>query len=470
VAEPSTLFAKIWRAHVIAELGAGLDLLHVDRHLLHDLSGPASLGALHRRGLAVRNPELTFATPDHGVSTEPGRVDDTSPIGARLVPALRRRCAEQGIRLFDINDPEQGIVHVVGPELGLTLPGLTLLCGDSHTCTHGGLGAVAWGIGTSEVTHVLATQTIVEPRPRHMRVRFEGTPGPGVTPKDLVLACIGRLGAAAGSGHALEWAGSTVRAMTVEGRMTLCNLSIEMGAKVGLVAPDDTTFAYLAGREYAPRGATWERALEHWRTLPSDAEARFDRDEVIDATEVRPQVTWGTSPAHTVAVDGCVPDPATAADAHTRRAWQDALAYMDLEPGQPLEGLPIQRVFIGSCTNSRLGDLRAAADVVRGRRVAEGVIAWVVPGSQPVKREAEAEGLDRVFLEAGFAWREPGCSVCSATNGEFVPPGQRCVSTSNRNFVGRQGPGARTHLASPVLAAAAAVTGRITDPRRLGAA
>jgi 3-isopropylmalate/(R)-2-methylmalate dehydratase large subunit len=406
--------------------------------------------------------------PDHGVSTEPGRRDDSSPIGARLLPALRRGCAEQRIRLFDIDDPEQGIVHVVGPEQGLTLPGLTLLCGDSHTCTHGGLGAVAWGVGTSEVNHVLATQTIVEPRPRGMRVRFEGTLAAGVEAKDLALACIGALGAAAGSGHALEWAGSAVRSLSVEGRMTLCNLSIEMGAKIGLVAPDDVVFEYLQGRPFAPRGAVWDAALAHWRTLVSDDDAEFDRDEAIDASAVRPQVTWGTSPAHTIAIDGRVPDPDRAPDASTRQAWRDALAYMDLAPGTPIRGVPIQRVFIGSCTNSRIGDLRRAAAVLGGRKVAPGVVAWVVPGSQAVKREAEAAGLDRVFRDAGFEWREPGCSTCSATNGERVPPGERCVSTSNRNFVGRQGPGARTHLASPAVAAASAVAGCVTDPVELG--
>jgi 3-isopropylmalate/(R)-2-methylmalate dehydratase large subunit len=464
---PRTLFDRIWDGHVVAGLGSGLDLVHVDRHFLHDLSGPPSLAALEGRGLSVRNPELTFATPDHGVSTEPGRGDETSPVGARTVPALRRRCRASGIRLFDLGDAEQGIAHVVGPELGLTLPGATVLCGDSHTCTHGGLGALGWGIGSSEITHVLATQTVVESRPRRMRLRFEGSPGPGVGAKDLILHAIGCLGAAAGSGFAVEYAGSAVRSYSVEARMTLCNLSIEMGAKIGLVAPDDTTFEYLAGRPFAPRGALFDRAVRHWRALRSDDAAVFDRDESLEATSIAPQVSWGTSPAHVVPVDGRVPDPAQAPDAGTRRSFEDALAYMDLVPGRPLEGLRIDRVFVGSCSNARLSDLRSAAAVARGRRVAPHVTAWVVPGSGSVRRAAEAEGLDRIFREAGFAWRDPGCSVCSASNGEFVRPGQRCVSTSNRNFVGRQGPGARTHLVGPAMAAAAAVAGCITDVRRL---
>jgi 3-isopropylmalate/(R)-2-methylmalate dehydratase large subunit len=462
--ESRSLFDKMWDAHRVRALGDGLDLVYVDRHLLHDLSGPASLAALAHRGLRVRRPELTFATPDHGVSTEPGRDASTSPIGARLLPALRRRCREQGIRLFDLEDAEQGIVHVVGPELGLTLPGTTVLCGDSHTCTHGGLGALAWGIGTSEVTHVLATQTVVEQKPARMRIWLGGRLAPSVEAKDLVLTLIGRLGAAAGSGFAVEYAGPAVAALSVEERMTLCNLSIELGAKIGIVAPDDATFAYLAERPHAPRGRAFEQAVEHWRTLATDPDATFEREESLDASTVRPQITWGTSPAHTIPVDGLVPDPEDAPEASLRGAWAEALRYMDLAPGTPIAGTPIQHVFIGSCTNGRLSDLRAAAEVLRGRLVAPRVKAWVVPGSGAVRRQAEAEGLDRVFREAGFEWREPGCSVCSASNGEFVAPGDRCVSTSNRNFVGRQGPGARTHLAGPRLAAACAVAGRIVVP------
>jgi 3-isopropylmalate/(R)-2-methylmalate dehydratase large subunit len=462
-----TLVDKLWDAHVVAHLGDGLDLVHVDRHLLHDLSGAAALGALRGRGLHTRNPELAFATPDHGVSTAPGRDETTSPIGARLVPALRAGCRAEGIRLFDLADPEQGIVHVVGPELGLTLPGASIVCGDSHTCTHGGLGALAWGIGSSEIVHVLATQTLIEERPRTLRIDCRGALAEGVEAKDLVLHAIGRLGADAGSGFAVEYAGPAVTALGVEGRMTLCNLAVELGAKIGLVAPDDTTFEYLEGRPYAPREADWERALAHWRTLRSDPDATFDRDVPLDAGDVAPQITWGTSPEHTMPVDGRVPDPRDAPNSSARDAWSDALAYMDLQPGDRVAGLPIARVFIGSCANGRLSDLEAAARVARGRRVAAGVEAWVVPGSRAVMREAEARGLAALFVEAGFQWREPGCSVCSATNGELVAPGARCVSTTNRNFVGRQGPGARTHLASPAMAAAAAVAGRITDVRRL---
>ncbi len=462
-----TLIDKIWDAHRVAALGDGLDLVYVDRHLLHDLSGPGSLAALERRGLPVRRPDLTFAMLDHGVSTEPGRDESTSPIGARLVPALRKRCRAQGVRLFDLDDAEQGIVHVVGPEQGLTLPGSTVLCGDSHTCTHGGLGALAWGIGSSEITHVLATQSVVEERPKRMRIWIDGRLADDVEAKDLILAMIGRFGAAAGSGAAVEYAGPAVRALSIEERMTLCNLSIEMGAKIGIVAPDDTAFEYVAGRTFAPGGEAFDAAVRAWSGLASDDAATFDREEQFDAGAVRPQITWGTSPAHTLPVDGRVPRPDEAPDASTRAAWEEARKYMELEPGAPIAGVPIQRVFIGSCTNGRLSDLRAAAGVLRGRKVADGVTGWVVPGSRKVVRQAEAEGLDKIFRDAGFEWREPGCSVCSAANGEFVPPGQRCVSTSNRNFVGRQGPGARTHLASPRLAAACAVAGRIVDPREL---
>jgi len=463
--QPRTLVQKLWDAHVIAELGEGLCLLHVDRHLIHDLSGPASLGALRRRGLGVRNPELTFATPDHAVSTASDRHDQSGEASAKLVPLLRKRCAAENIKLFDIDDPAQGIVHVVGPELGLTLPGATVVCGDSHTCTHGGLGALAWGIGSSELTHVLATQTIVEERPKTLRVRVDGVRGAYVEAKDVILHLIAVLGADAGSGFALEYAGSCVRAMSVEERMTLCNLSIELGAKIGIVAPDESVFSYLAGREYAPKGRLWEQALAYFRTLASDDDARFDREFVLHAASVAPQVTWGTSPAHSMAVDAQVPDPAQAQSASARAAWHEALAYMDLSPGQRLLGLPIQQVFIGSCANGRLSDLQLAARVVQGRKVSKGVSAWVVPGSQSVKRQAEALGLDQVFTSAGFDWRQPGCSMCSATNGEFVAPGQRCVSTTNRNFVGRQGPGARTHLCGVAMAAAAAITGVITDVR-----
>ncbi len=462
-----TLFDKVWDSHVVADLGDGWSLLHIDRHLLHDLSGGRALGDVLARQLPVPNPELAFATPDHAVSSAPDRARSGFPAGERLRASLREQAAATGIQFFDLGQIGQGIVHVMGPELGIALPGVTLICGDSHTCTNGGLGALAFGVGSSELTHALATQTLRQRRPKRMRVRFEGVPGPGITPKDLALHMIGRLGAAAGTGYAVEYAGSAIRALGIEGRMTICNLSIEMGAKIGMVAPDEATFAFVAGRRYAPAGAMFDRAVEYWRTLPSDDGAIFDREEVIDAASVSPVVTWGTSPEHSIAIDQAIPAPEAAADAAQGTAWRQALDYMGLEPGRRLAGTKIDWVFIGSCSNSRLSDLREAAAIARGRHVAEGVTAWVVPGSERVKRDAEAEGLDQVFRDAGFAWREPGCSMCVAANGERVPPGQRSVSTSNRNFVGRQGPGARTHLASPAMAAAAAVSGALTDVRRL---
>ena len=461
----ATLFDKVWDAHVVTGLGGGHVLLHVDRHLMHDLGGPRGLADLRAQGLAVRNPGLTFATPDHAVSTAPGRDADTNPQGGQYLRQLRVETARAGIRLFDLGEPGQGIVHVVGPEQGLSLPGLTVVCGDSHTCTHGGVGALAFGIGSTELVHVLATQTLVQKKPRRMRVRFDGLPPAGVTPKDLVLAMIGTYGAAGGNGYALEYAGEAIRAMDIEGRMTICNLSIEFGAKIGMVAPDDTTFEWIAGRPYAPGGASWDAALAHWRGLPSDDGAAFDREIAIDCATLAPRITWGTSPEHAMPIDGRIPAPEDAPDAQRRQACEQALAYMGLQPGMPIAGVPVDRVFIGSCTNSRLPDLRLAARIARGRRVAPGVRAWVVPGSEQVRRDAQAEGLHRVFLDAGFEWREPGCSMCVAANGETVAPGERSVSTSNRNFVGRQGPGARTHLASPATAAAAAIAGRIVDPR-----
>jgi 3-isopropylmalate/(R)-2-methylmalate dehydratase large subunit len=460
-----TLFSKIWDDHVIANLGGDTALLHVDRHLLHDLGGSRGLLNLKQRGLPVHDPGLTFATPDHAISTAPGR-SGTIEVGQKLLDSLRAETAASGIRMFDIGEPGQGIVHVVGPELGLSLPGSLIVCGDSHTCTHGGLGALAFGIGSTELDHVLATQTIIQDRPKTMRVRFEGNVPFGVTPKDLVLALIGTIGAAGGAGYAVEYAGSAIRAMPVEGRLTICNLSIELGAKMGMVSPDDTTYSYIYGRPYAPTGALWDAALQAWRTLPTDDDAAFHREVTIDAARVAPQVTWGTSPEHVIGIDGRIPEPAQIGNPKKRAALEAALAYMDLPPGAPIMGTPIDWVFIGSCTNSRLSDLIAAAEIVRGRRVSPRVRAWVVPGSETVKREAIAEGLDRIFRDAGFEWREPGCSMCLAVNGETVPPGQRSLSTSNRNFIGRQGPQARTHLTSPAMAAAAAITGVITDVRQ----
>jgi 3-isopropylmalate/(R)-2-methylmalate dehydratase large subunit len=465
---PRTMFAKLWDSHVVADLGDDTALLHVDRHILHDLGGSRALLDVKERGLPLHNPELTYATIDHTITSAPGR-HGTIPRGVELMRALREETAAAGVRLFDVGQPGQGIVHVMGPELGITLPGLLLVCGDSHTCTHGGLGALAFGVGWSELNHVLATQTLIQRRPRTMRVRFEGRPGPGVTPKDLILALIGRVGTDGGTGHAVEYAGSAIRDMSVEGRLTVCNLSVELGAKMGFVAPDEKTFAYLEGRARAPKGALWLRAVEAWRQLPGDPGAAFDREVEIDVATIAPQITWGTSPEHVVGIDGRIPDPAAIPDAERRRAVQSALDYMGLSPGEAIAGTPVDWVFIGSCTNSRLSDLRAAAEVVRGRKVAPRVRAWIVPGSEIVKRDAVAEGLDRVFVDAGFEWREPGCSMCLASNGEQVPPGQRSVSTSNRNFVGRQGPRARTHLASPAMAAAAAIAGAITDVRGLEA-
>ena len=461
-----TLLAKIWDQHVIARLSDDTDLLHIDRHLLHDLGGSRGLLDLKKRNLAVHNPELIFATPDHAISTAHGRAG-TSKIGQELLASLRVETSAAGIALFDIDEPGQGIVHVIGPELGLSLPGSTIVCGDSHTCTHGGLGALAFGIGSSELTHVLATQALIQRRPKTMRVRFEGKLSAGVTAKDMILALIGHIGAAGGTGYAVEYAGGAIRDLPIEGRLTICNLSIELGAKMGMVAPDEKTYDYIRGRRYAPQGAMWEQAVAAWRQLPSDPDAVFDREVMIDVATIIPQVTWGISPEHVIGVDGHVPDPQAIADPARRAAIETALDYMGLKAGAPIAGTPVDWVFIGSCTNSRLSDLRAAAEIARGRKVAPGVRAWVVPGSETVKRDAVAEGLDKLFTDAGFEWREPGCSMCLAANGEVVTPGQRSVSTSNRNFIGRQGPRARTHLASPASAAAAAISGAIADVRTM---
>ena len=466
-AKPRTLFDKLWDLHVVADLAPGVSLLHVDRHLIHDLGGHTAFTELDRQGLKVRNPELVFAVPDHVISTAPGRTGGNADWSQMHIDGLRRGCRKWGIRLFDVNDAEQGIVHVIGPELGLTLPGLLLLCADSHTCTHGAMGALSWGIGASEIIHVLSTQTIVQRRPQRLRVWVDGTLGNGVEAKDLILSVIGVLGAGGGAGYAIEYAGPTVESMEVPGRLTLCNLSIEMGAKIGTIAPDERTFAYLEGRPYAPKGALWDQAVASWRTLPTDDGAVFDREVRIDAATVAPQITWGTSPQDVIAVDQVVPDPAQGGDAERRDAIATALAYMDLAPGKPIAGTRVDRVFIGSCTNSRFADLERAAAIARGRHVAAHVEAWVVPGSQAVKLEAEAAGLDRIFLDAGFEWREPGCSLCVGANGEMVGPGQRCIWTSKRNFVGRQGPGGRTQAASAAMAAAAAIAGAIIDVRTL---
>jgi 3-isopropylmalate/(R)-2-methylmalate dehydratase large subunit len=470
---PQTLYEKIWAAHVVERRDDGTCLIYIDRHLVHEVTSPQAFEGLRANGRRVRRPELTLAVPDHNLPTTPrldaqGRsIPIADPESAQQLDALRRNTAEFGIDYIDATAAEQGIVHVVGPELGFTLPGTTLVCGDSHTSTHGALGALAFGIGTSEVEHVLATQTLLLSPSRTMEVRVDGMLGFGVSPKDVILAIMGRVGAAGGTGHVFEYTGDVVRAMSVEGRMTLANMSIEGGARAGLVAPDDTTFAYLKGRPMAPAGEAWDRAVAWWRTLATDPGARYDKSVRLDASEIAPALTWGTSPEDVVPITGTVPEPDSFADPAKRAAARASLAYMGLAPGTAMQDVPIQHVFIGSCTNSRIEDLRAAAAVADGRRVADGVHAMVVPGSGLVKRQAEAEGLDRIFAAAGFDWREPGCSMCLAMNPDKVPAGERCASTSNRNFVGRQGPGARTHLLSPAMAAAAAVTGRLADVRDL---
>jgi len=465
MAAPRTMFEKIWGRHVVAEGPGGQALLYVDRHLLHEGSTHA-LGRLERKGRAVRRPEACVATADHYVPTAPGAGEIADPEARTMVSELGRHSRRLGIPLFDRGDPRQGIVHVIGPEQGVTQPGILLVCGDSHTATHGAFGALAFGIGSTEVEHVLATQCLWQRKPRVMRVSVTGTRPFGVMAKDVILSIIATIGAGGGVGHALEYTGPVIRAMSMDERMTVCNMSIEAGARAGMVAPDDTTFAYLDGRPSAPRGAMWERALAYWRTVPSDPDAGFDREVTLDASAIAPTVTWGTSPQDALPITARVPDPAAIGDAPRRASTERALAYMGLTPGAPLEGTTVSRVFIGSCTNSRLEDLRAAAAIARGRRAV--VPAWVVPGSGQVKRAAEAEGLDRVFADAGFEWREPGCSMCVGMNGDTAGAGERVASTSNRNFEGRQGQGARTHLMSPAMAAAAAVTGRLTDVRALG--
>ena len=466
MSKPQSLYDKIWNQHVVTDLGDGVSLLHVDRNFIHDLSGTRAIRSLSEQGRSVRYPEQTFACPDHTVSTAPG-AEHTGERYARCVDPLRKLTGREGVRFFDIGTAEFGIIHVIGPELGLTVPGTLIVCGDSHTCTHGGLGALAWGIGASEVAHVLATGTVIQKKAPCLRVTFDGELAAGVTAKDLILYLIGREGAGWASGYAVEYAGSAISDMSVEERMTVCNLSIEMGAKVGMVAPDDKTIEFVKGRTYAPDGEMWDRAVAHWRELKSDENAVFDREIQVNVADVTPQVTWGISPEHVVEIGGRIPDPAREPDIEKSKSIAVAIEYTGLAPDSPVEGIEIDRVFIGSCTNSRLSDLRAAAEVVKGRKVVGRVGAWVVPGSQAVKGAAEAEGLDRIFREAGFEWREPGCSLCVGSNGETIPEGQRCVSTSNRNFVGRQGKGSFTHLTSPIMAAAAAVTGRITDVRKL---
>jgi 3-isopropylmalate/(R)-2-methylmalate dehydratase large subunit len=465
---PRTLYDKIWDDHLVSTRDDGTSLIFIDRHLIHEVTTPQAFAGLRAAGRRVRRPDLTLAVPDHNVPTTDRRLPILDPESAQQLALLKTNCAEFGIEYLEIDAPEQGIVHVIGPEQGFTLPGLTVVCGDSHTSTHGAFGALAFGIGTSEVEHVFATSTLQLKKSGNFAVTVTGSLGFSISAKDVALAVIGAIGTAGGTGSVLEFRGAVIEALSMEGRMTLCNMSIEAGARAGLVAPDRKTFDYVTGRPRAPKGADLAAAQDWWRQLPSDPGARFDREVVIDGTAISPLVTWGTSPEDVVPVTGVVPEPASFAELSKREAAAKSLAYMGLEPGMRMEDVRIENIFIGSCTNSRIEDLRVAADVVRGRKVAATVRqALVVPGSGLVKRQAEAEGLDRIFTEAGFEWREPGCSMCLGMNPDKVPAGERCASTSNRNFVGRQGPGARTHLMSPAMAAAAAVTGRLTDVRQL---
>jgi 3-isopropylmalate/(R)-2-methylmalate dehydratase large subunit len=458
------MFEKIWDAHVVYEEPGQPAILYIDLHLVHEVTSPQAFEGLRRAGRRVRRPERTVATVDHNVPTTDRHLPIADPMARQQIETLRRNCREFGIRLYDIDDPQQGIVHVIGPELGLTQPGMTIVCGDSHTATHGAFGALAFGIGTSEVEHVLATQTLLQKKPKAMQIRVDGELQPGVSAKDLILYIIGQITPSGGVGYAIEYTGSTIQALSMEGRMTVCNMSIEAGARAGMIAPDEKTFEYLRGRPFAPKN--FEEAVARWRRLPSDPGAAFDRTVAFDASQIEPQVTWGTNLGQVCGISGRVPSPADFARPEDQKAAEAALAYMGLTPGTPITEIKVDVVFIGSCTNGRIEDLRAAAAVVRGHRVADGVLAMVVPGSGTVKRQAEAEGLDRIFLEAGFQWREPGCSMCLAMNPDRLQPGQRCAATTNRNFEGRQGPGGRTHLVSPAMAAAAAIRGRFVDVRQ----
>ncbi len=469
MSEPRTLSEKVWDSHVVRAGGdEEPDTLFIDLHLVHEVTSPQAFDGLRMAGRSVHRPDLTIATADHNVPTTDIDKPVADPISAKQLSVLNANCAEFGITCYPMGDANQGIVHIIGPEQGLTQPGMTIVCGDSHTSTHGAFGALAFGIGTSEVEHVLATQTLPQRRPASMAVTIDGDLPAGVTAKDLVLAVIGRIGTGGGSGHVIEYRGSAVTGLSMEGRMTVCNMSIEGGARAGMIAPDDTTFTFLEGRDHAPKGAAWEEALDYWRSLPTDAGASFAKEVVLDASELAPFVTWGTNPAQVVRIDGTVPEPDGFATPAEREAAARALEYMGLVGGTPMTEVPVDTVFIGSCTNGRIEDLRAAADVLRGRSVAPGMRALVVPGSHRVKAQAEAEGLHLVFTGAGFDWREPGCSMCLAMNPDKLAPGERAASTSNRNFEGRQGRGGRTHLVSPAVAAATAVSGRFATPEELG--
>jgi 3-isopropylmalate/(R)-2-methylmalate dehydratase large subunit len=462
--KPQTMFEKIWEAHVVHEEPGKPSIIYIDRHLVHEVTSPQAFEGLRLTGRKIRRPEFTFATMDHNVPTTSRSLPIQDPISAQQIETLRKNCEEFGVRLFDLDSPDQGIVHVIGPELGITLPGLTLVCGDSHTSTHGAFGALAFGIGTSEVEHVLATQCLLQDKPKTFLIHVNGKRPYGVEAKDIILSIIGQIGTGGGSGLVIEYAGDAIRSLTMEERMTVCNMSIEGGARAGMIAPDETTFSYLRGRKYAPRD--FDAAVERWKQLPSDPGAAYDRTLDIAAESLSPQVTWGTNPGQVVPVDSRVPAPADFDDPNARKSAERALEYMGLRAGTPISDISIERVFIGSCTNSRLEDLRGIAKFIRGKKVSPKVYAMIVPGSQQVKRKAEEEGLDRIFKEAGFDWRESGCSMCLGMNPDILKPGERCASTSNRNFEGRQGKGGRTHLVSPIMAAAAAIEGHFVDVRQ----
>ncbi|TGJ99282.1 3-isopropylmalate dehydratase large subunit [Leptospira semungkisensis] len=460
-----TMFEKIWEDHLVGELEGGSYLLYIDRHLIHEVTSPQAFDGLRMASRKVRRPEATFATMDHNVSTRIRDLELADPISANQMKTLMKNCEENGITLYDLNHPDQGIIHVIAPEMGLTHPGMTIVCGDSHTSTHGAFGALAFGIGTSEVEHVLATQTLLQRRAKTMEIRVDGKLSPHVTAKDIVLAIIGKIGTGGATGYVIEYRGSAISSLSMEARMTVCNMSIEAGARAGLIAPDQITFDYLKDRDFAPKGAEWELALQKWKRYVTDEGAKFDTSIVLKAEDIAPQVTWGTSPGQVVPVTGVVPDPKDASDPVEKISIENALKYMDLSPGQKLEEVTVNKVFIGSCTNSRIEDLRVAASTVKGKKVSSKVQAIVVPGSGRVKRQAEQEGLDKIFVEAGFEWRQPGCSMCLAMNDDVLSPGDRCASTSNRNFEGRQGKGGRTHLVGPAMAAAAAIEGHFVDIR-----
>ena len=464
-----TLFDKIWHSHLVEQSDDGTALIYIDRHLVHEVTSPQAFEGLRMNGRKVRQPNATLAVADHNVPTTSDRLEGIKDETSRIqVETLQKNCEEFGIRYFDMADERQGVVHIVGPEQGFTLPGTTIVCGDSHTSTHGAFGALAFGIGTSEVEHVLATQTLIQKRAKNMRITVEGTPNEGITAKDITLAVIGLIGTAGGTGYVIEYAGEAIRNLSMEGRMTVCNMSIEAGARAGLIAPDETTFEYLKGRPMAPTGENWDKAVAYWATLPSDEGAFYDKEITLNAADIAPQVTWGTSPQDVLPITAEVPNPANENDPVKRKSLERALNYIGLTAGTKLDEVPVDKIFIGSCTNGRIEDMRAAAKVAQGRKVATNIqLAMVVPGSGLVKKQAEAEGLDKIFTEAGFEWREAGCSMCLAMNDDYLQPGERCASTSNRNFEGRQGKGGRTHLMSPAMAAAAAITGRLTDIREL---